>query len=820
MIIEDDELRNLYKVASSEHSQKIEAGILHLEKHPQDTNRLEEMLREAHSLKGDSRMLGVADAETLIHQIEEIFASAKKGETNLTSDLCDRLYQGVDAVSKIAHEAITGEPANVKIFHVLAQLMGADAEDTAGTVASPEPALADRVEHKNAEVDALLADFLKETGGQSAQSAQSGQSPEFDALLAEFLQETGQQSVQPSSPPPATPPLPQPIATQVEPPQPVAESVGSAAGVENYQIDTLRVESSRLDRLLTQASELMVATGRFSDRNSDIQSIQNLWEDWNREAFAGRLAFDELERRLQTSDLQPIQKFYHLIDQRLAQLGEMVASLRNTTYDDTARLEVITNDLESGIRTLRQMPMSSIFSLFPRTVRDIAKQLGKEVNLVVEGGDTLADKQILEAMKAPLTHLIRNAIDHGVEMPGDRQRQGKLRAANLRLRAYQTGSSVCIEVQDDGRGLDIEAIKQTALRRGLHSETELAAMSTAQIQSLIFAPGFSTRTSISEISGRGVGLDVVRNNVDRLKGILQVESTLGEGCLFRLTLKTNLATTYVLMVEINRTAYALPLEAVRTMLLISPQELFAIEGSQTITFEGEPVSVVWLADLLGLPVNAPTSTAGLASGLKNLPCIMMQIGTERLGILVDALLEQQDIIMKPQSKLLKRVRNIAGATIRGNGEVCMVLNPQDLFKSAKKGTQSVGLEELSQIIQTKTKILLCDDSIPIRTQLKRILEGYGYDVTAAVDGLDGFNKLREGNFDAVVSDVQMPNLDGLGLAARIRQFPEYEDLPIVLVTTLASEEDKRLGADAGANAYITKGDFDQRVLLDTLRRLI
>jgi two-component system, chemotaxis family, sensor kinase CheA len=814
MMIEDEELRNLYKVASSEHIQKIEAGILHLEKHPQDTNRLEEMLREAHSLKGDSRMLGVTDAETLIHQIEEIFASAKKGGTNLTSDLCDRLYKGVDAVSKIAQEAITGEPANVKIFHVLAQLMGADAEDTAGTAPVAAPALANQVQHKNAEVDALLAEFLQETGGQS------GQSPEFDALLAELLQETGQQSAQPPSPPPASPPVVQPISARAEPPQLVTDSEVSTTGSDSYQIDTLRVESSRLDRLLTQASELMVATGRFSDRNNDIQSIQNLWEEWNREAFAGRLAFDELERRLQTSDLQPIQKFYHLIDRRLAQLGEMVASLRNTTYDDTARLEVITNDLESGIRTLRQMPMSSIFSLFPRTVRDIAKQLGKEVNLVVEGGDTLADKQILEAIKAPITHLIRNAIDHGVELPGDRHSQGKLRAANLRLRAYQTGSSVCIEVQDDGRGLDIEAIKQTALRRGLHSETELAAMSTAQIQSLIFAPGFSTRTSISEISGRGVGLDVVRNNVDRLKGILQVESTLGEGCLFRLTLKTNLATTYVLMVEINRTAYALPLEAVRTMLLISPQELFAIEGSQTITFEGEPVSVVWLADLLGLPVNAPTSTAGLASGLKNLPCIMMQIGTERLGILVDALLEQQDIIMKPQSKLLKRVRNIAGATIRGNGEVCMVLNPQDLFKSAKKGTLSIGVEELSQIIQTKTKILLCDDSIPIRTQLKRIMEGYGYDVTAAVDGQDGFNKLREGNFDAVVSDVQMPNLDGLGLTSRIRQFPEYEDLPIILVTTLASEEDKRLGADAGANAYITKGDFDQRVLLDTLRRLI
>ncbi len=819
MIIEDEELRSLYKVASSEHIQKIEAGILHLEKHPQDTNRLDEMLREAHSLKGDSRMLGVGDAETLIHQIEEIFSSIKKGETNPTPALCDRLYKGVDAVSKIAHEAITGEPANVKIFHVLAQLMGADAEDTEGSVATTVAAPAalefgDRVQNKNAEVDTLLAEFLKETGGQSAQS------PEVDALLAEFLRETsGEKSAQPAQPP-ASAPVAQPIAPQMESPQPVAEPVGNTAGNDNYQIDTLRVESSRLDRLLIQASELLVTQGRFGDRTNDIQAIQNLWQEWDREAFASRLAFDELERRLQAPELKSIRNFYHLADRRLEQLGALVNQLKNAASEDVARLEIVSKDLESGIRTMRQMPMSTIFSLLPRSVRDISKQLGKEVELIVEGGDIPADKQILEAMKAPLSHLIRNAVDHGIESPKERQAQGKPPTAKLRLRAYQSSNSICIEIQDDGRGLDIAAIKRTALQIGLHSEAELATMTTAQIQSLIFAPGFSTRTSVSEISGRGVGLDVVRSNVERLKGALQVESTPGKGCLFRLSLNTNLATTYVSIVEVNQTTYALPLEYVQTMMLVSPQEIFAIEGSQTITFDGEPISVVWLADLLGLSVKAPASTSGLNTGLKTLPCIIMQIGTERLGVLVDALLEQQDIVMKPQSKLLKRVRNIAGATIRGNGEVCMVLNPQDLFKSAKMGTLSVSVQELSQQAQIKLKILLCDDSIPIRTQLKRILEGAGYDVTAAVDGQDGFRKLRGGNFDAVVSDVQMPNLDGLGLAAQIRQFQEYEELPIILVTTLASEEDKRLGADAGANAYITKGDFDQRVLLDTLRRLI
>jgi two-component system chemotaxis sensor kinase CheA len=810
MIIEDEELRGLYKVASAEHIHKIESGILHLEKHPQDNAKLEEILREAHSLKGDSRMLGVSDAESLIHQIEEIFASVKKGETRLTSDLCDRLYKGIDSVSKIAREAVTGEPANVSVFYALAQLMGAGADEADTDVALTAPAnepsdipIRAAAQAANAEVDAMLAELLAAGNGVAAQP--------FAATEPSLL--------------PAVPPLAAPKQPDLDTEGKAIESsaINQQPAIErpagDYQIDTLRVEAAQLDRLLTQASELMVAKGRFSDYNKDIQAIQDLWEEWSREAFTSRLALDELERRLQIPELKSVRKFYHQMEQRLMQLGDQLGQFKNNTYDDTARLEIVANNLENGIRNLRMLPMTSIFNLFPRTVRDISKQLGKEVNLIVEGGDTLADKQILEAMQAPLAHLIRNAIDHGIESPSDRQRSGKPSTANLRLRAYQSSNSVCIEVEDDGRGIDIEAIKRTAVRRGLHTEAELSAMSVAQIQLLIFAPGFSTRASVSEISGRGVGLDVVRANIERLKGSLQVDSTPGNGCLFRLILSTNLATTDALIVEANQTSFALPLESVKTMSLVSSQEIFAIEGSQTITFEGEPVSVVWLADLLDLPVKAPASTMGVDASRKSLPCIIMQVGTERLGVLVDALLEQKDIVMKPQSKLLKRVRNIAGATILGNGEVCMVLNPQDLFKSVKKGIQS-GVQERSKLIVAKPKILLCDDSIPIRTQLKRILEGYGYDVVTAVDGADGFNKLRMETFDAVVSDVQMPNLDGLGLVAQIRQFQEYDELPIILITTLASEEDKQQGVKVGANAYLTKGDFDQRILLDTLRKLI
>jgi two-component system chemotaxis sensor kinase CheA len=766
MMIDDEELRNLYKVASTDHIQKIEAGLLHLEKNPQDGAKLEQLLREMHSLKGDSRMLGVKDAETLTHQMEDLLGAVKRGERGITPPMIECLYRGLDAIRKIATEAVTGQPAGVSVFHVLAQLMGADSSDA---------------------LSELEETFAESNGAASAQSV--GEQP----LVANNTVGTN---------------------------EPILAAADPLAQVSDYQIDTIRVESQKLDKLLTQASELVVTKGHIGDRLAEIEQILALWEEWNREAFVSRLTFDELERRWQTTELQPLQNFYNLVETRLEQLGFLLNRLRATTFEDSAKLETVTNELESGIHSLRLLPFSTIFNLFPRTVRDLAKQQGKEVNLLVEGGDNTVDKRILEEMKDPLLHLLRNAIDHGIETPQERQSLGKPPIATIRLRGYQVGSTVSIEVIDDGRGLDVEAIKQAAMARGIRSSKELAQMSTAEIQALIFAPGFSTRTAVTEISGRGVGLDVVRANVEHLKGNIQVEFTPSRGCLFRITVNSSLATTDALIVRVSQHPYALPVGFVEAMQLVSPQEIFATQGSQTLPFQGESVTVAWLADLLGLPVKAPTSTKALHAASKTIPCIILRIGSERLALLVDTILEQQDIVLKPQSQLLKRVRNISGATILGTGEVCMVLNPPDLFKSAKKAIVSVTVKELTEQAQVKRKILLVEDSIPIRTQMKRILESAGYEVTAAVDGEDGFNKLKAGTFDAVVSDVQMPNLDGLGLTAKIRQFREYKALPVILVTTLASEEDKRHGAEAGASAYITKGDFEQGFLLDTLRRLI
>ncbi len=523
-------------------------------------------------------------------------------------------------------------------------------------------------------------------------------------------------------------------------------------------------------------------------------------------------AWEELKTRAGAQNTEVNQALTERLDSLLQQL-------KLSTQENATRLDMIANNLEDQIRTLRLLPLSNIFQLFPRMVRDLAKQQAKQIDLVIEGGETTADKRILEEMKDPLMHIIRNAIDHGVESPGDRTQAGKPPTATIHLRGHQTTSNVVIEVSDDGRGLDLDRIKRKAIERNLQTAEELQMMTPGQIYNLIFTPGFSTQTLITEVSGRGVGLDVVQTNVERLKGSIQVQSTPGQGTTFRIQLGTTLATANVLLVDVAGLTHALPVEFVETSLLIDPDNIFTVEGRDTIALDNQAISVAHLAQLLELETLAPRSETK-----RTLPCVLLRIGEERFGLFVDHLIDTQDVVLKPQSQLLKRVRNVAGATILGTGQVCMILNPTDLLKSVQRNQRNAiaprATAHTSPVSQNRATILLAEDSITIRTQEKRILEGAGYTVVTAVDGLDGFNKLKTGQFDAVISDVQMPNLDGLQLARRIREHAEYNEIPIILVTSLSSEEDRRRGAEAGASAYITKGTFDQEVLLETLQRLV
>jgi two-component system chemotaxis sensor kinase CheA len=475
----------------------------------------------------------------------------------------------------------------------------------------------------------------------------------------------------------------------------------------------------------------------------------------------------------------------------------------------------VAGELEDGIRNVRLLPLSQIFNLFPRLVRDLARELNKEVYFVIEGGETAADKRILEELKDPLMHMLRNSVDHGIELPQQREQAGKSRVASIRLRAYQTANNVIVELHDDGRGLDIEAIKNIALKRRLRTEEELGAMSREQLHLLIFAPGFSTSALVTDVSGRGVGMDVVRINIERLKGSIRVQSEPGKGTTFTIRLPSTLTTTRVLLVTVGNRPYAIPVEWVQTIVRVTRSQIFSIEGRQTVVLDDRALPIVRLSSLLELPAGAPQDDEIY---------VVLEVGEERFGVQVDGLVDEQEVMLKPLGALLKRVRNVAGVTILGAGEICMVLNAHDLAKSALHLAPRHQLlpapDEAASEDAPRKVILLAEDSITTRTQEKRILESAGYEVVTAVDGADAFQKLPTREFDAVVSDVEMPNMDGLTLASRIRENPHYDELPIILVTSLASDDDKRRGVEVGANAYITKGTFEQKVLVDTLRRLV
>ncbi|MEG4338410.1 hybrid sensor histidine kinase/response regulator [Microcoleus sp. AT8-B1] len=831
-MIEDQELRDVFKVASQEHLQKLDDGLLYLEQHPSDLAKLEQLLRETHSLKGDAGMLGVKNVASLAHQMEHILGSVKRGETQLNSDISDRLSQGLDAIRQLVNEAVTGEDSGINTFYILASMMGASSQLQPQAAASI--------------VDSSSSQVPEQPLVEPQFTEPPTQQPETNVENSEVVNLEKNSSFLPLQSQPEFPLQAQNLpAPSDSAPASASQSAVTASSTSSYRIETIRVATQNLDDLMTQAGELTVTKTRLGHRVAEIEKITTLWEEWSREYFVTSLTVDRMqidENGIKINGkFSQLQDYYQRTEERLERLGTLVNCLRNRVYEDTARLELIAEALESGIRTLRLLPLSTIFNLFPRTVRDLAKREGKEVALVIEGGETTADKRILEEMKDPLMHMIRNAIDHGIETVEERKKLGKPPVATLRIKGYNMASNIIIEVADDGRGLNLESIKQTALKRNICTLEQLAEMTENQVQSLIFTPGFSTKKFVTEVSGRGVGLDVVRTNVEALKGSIQVESLPGKGCTLRLQISTSLATANVLIVIVEDIPYALPVEFVDTAQQVSQSEIFAIEGKETILSKGQPLSVAHLTDLLELNnkklwqknryLRQETGRENLKenknyfrnSSSSKMPCIVLKVGEERLGLFVDALIDEQDVVMKPQSQLLKRVRNVSGATILGTGEVCMVLNPHDLIKSVRQQVSSRGVGSARSQLETASRkqvILLAEDSIATRTQEKRILEAAGYEVVTAVDGLDAFHKLKTRDFDAVISDIQMPNLDGLALTIKIREQKEYSELPIILVTSLASDEDKKRGADAGANAYIPKGTFNQDVLVETLKRLV
>ena len=760
------QLLALFVVEAGEHLQAMNRSLLAMESHPAgtlDPKTFAETMREAHSLKGAARAVNLDRIERLAHGLESLFQRLQLGKMQLSPPVFDLAYRILDSMGGLV-QAAGGQgpaPAGLEDAGLLAQL---------------------------------------------------------EALL----------------------PVPQvPLAAPIDPPDlseakilagsdRAAPPAQAASGTESAA-ETVRITTRRLDALLARMGELQVARLGAEQRLTDARLLQENLAGWESEWRKTRPHFHRLLRGLeaagaaaaqQARDERPVFEYVQTSEVRLRALREELDALQRALQADQRRLSQAAAGLDEEISQARLQPVSTIFTAFARMVRDLARSHGKQASLLLLGTETGADRAVLEQLHDPLMHLLRNAVDHGIEPPEVRQKSGKPPQAVITLKAARQGGSLVIEVGDDGAGIDVAAVVAAAVSKNLLSSQAAEALSQREALWLIFNSGLSTSPIVTDLSGRGVGLDIVRQHVEDLHGLIDVVSQPGQGTRFTLTVPLSVATTLCLRFQVGTRPheFALPVTNVIRLLRVAPGQIGSAEGRPVIRVDGEPVALLNLTDVLRLPA-APRPFGVRAD--EPLVGILLGSAEKRAVFLVDAILGAHQMVIKRLPPPLLRVRHISGAAILGTGAVLLLLEPSDLLRTAE-GTRAA----LQPVAQPQTRpaaapiILVADDSITTRTLEKNILQMAGYRIHLAADGLDAWTYLQDGECDLLVSDVTMPRMTGFELAARLRADPRFTSLPIILVTSLDSPEEREQGIQSGADAYITKGAFDQEQLLDTVRRLI
>ena len=442
--------------------------------------------------------------------------------------------------------------------------------------------------------------------------------------------------------------------------------------------DTIRVATGKIDTLMTQAGELLVAGLKIDQRLNELGDVERTIEEWNREWVKLRAANSDLWHDTNRDELRPFIKLLDMNQERLRSLVTNVSELKRGFSRDALHLSRVTNDLGEGVMKVRMLPVSTIFDAFPRMVRDLARDTGKEVELILEGAETELDRKVLESIKDPLIHILRNSVDHGIERPEERAKAGKPIKGTVTVKAFQKGNNIVIEVIDDGGGINREKVKQSAIKADLITSDDAHTMSDDEALRLIFAPGLSTSSVITGTSGRGVGMDVVRRNVEALQGQIDIVSVLGQGTTMTLMLPLTLATTQELLVQVGDQIYGIPISSVERIERVMAKDISAVVGRQAVVVDNDPVSLMRLSEVLE---RKDVEQVIAADG--KMPVVILGSGKKRVAFQVDAVVGQQETVVKGLGKQLSRVRNVAGATILGSGKVIMTLNPVDLMKSVR-----------------------------------------------------------------------------------------------------------------------------------------
>jgi len=758
------ELLETFRLEAQDHLGAVTTLLLSLENEGAAAERqrlVETIFRRMHTLKGAAHAVNLVEVAASCQELEDLLADLKRGERSLELGLFDRLHADLDALSR-------------SIFSP-GEYLPTDA--AANTAIPPSPG-----------------------GGGRGRGKSLGSD-------AEAAPAAGVEPAAPPSPPP------------VSPEKAAAEAVRSREE-RRSELDrrsageTVRVPTRILEALLVQAEELVSAKLTASALMESVAALSTeLAGQACERTRALELSGEARKRPQQEAQVSRLASFSEQRCQVGLQASQRLRSLELAAAKHQRTLRAMVDPLLEDIKKLHLLPFSTLTDPFGKLVRDLGRELDKSAELSCQGTEIEIDRRILAELREPLLHLLRNVMDHGLEQGPERRRAGKPERGRIALEVrLQDANRAELVVTDDGRGIDLSKVKGAALRQEILTPEAAERLSDSEALQLIFESGLSTSPLVTTLSGRGVGLAIVRESLERLGGHVTVASRPGEGTEFRLSLPLTYAMLRGLLVETAGRACIIPAANVELTARVEGAEIRSVENRETVLVGGEVVSLVRLAPLLELP-----SPAGAVQGPQ--PVVLVSAAERRLALAVDQVVGVQEFLVKPLGSQLSRVRNVAGATVLGDGRVVPILNLGDLFRSALLWAASGGAQPAPPARSRRLSVLVVEDSITSRTLMKNILSASGYSVKTAVDGADALTLLKSEEFDLVVSDVEMPRLDGFALTAAIRADQRLAALPVVLVTGLESRSDRERGIEAGANAYVVKSSFDQGGLLDVIEKL-
>ena len=769
---EFQEILQDFLVESFELVEKLDEDLVELENTPEDLELLNGIFRVAHTVKGASSFLNFDVLTHLTHHMEDVLNKARHGELVITPDIMDVVLESIDLMKALLNtirdtsadagidvsacvsrlDKISGgegEVVEVELAVPVEEVVVAEAEVEVESQDEEEldfDSMSD--EDVEAEIERLLNQRQDEDKAKRAAKIASGEKvPEVPPAPSEDEPAV----TPPPAAPPAAPAKPAPAAPSGDA-KAAAPAKRAPAAVEQ----TIRVDVKRLDHLMNLIGELVLAKNRLIKINDDVE-----------ERYEGEEFLEELNQ---------------------------VVSI----------VSLVTTDLQIAVMKTRMLPIGKVFNKFPRMIRDLTRELNKKIELEISGEETELDKSIVEEIGDPLVHIIRNSCDHGVEMPDTRIAAGKSETGTIKLKAYNEGNAIVIQIDDDGKGLDVDMLKNKSLEKGIITEKEADSMSDKEAFALIFKPGFSTAAAVTNVSGRGVGMDVVKTNIEKLNGIIDIDSELGQGTSIKLKIPLTLAIIQALLVGVQEEYYAIPLASVLETVRISQDEIYTVENRSVMRLREEVLSLVHIGDIFEVD-------RILDSG-EHAYVVVLGLGAQKLGLIVDSLVGQEEIVIKSLGDYLKGIEGIAGATIRGDGGVTLIVDVVALMQMAKGVKATVAAQsQTAQISHEKLKasdykVMIVDDSKTDRMIMRKALEPIGITLVEASDGQEALGILKSGeyNFDAMLVDIEMPRMDGYSLATEIKKYNKYKNLPLIAVTSRTGKSDRMRGVESGMVEYITK----------------